>query len=513
MMTKILIVDDEDFIRKGMIYTIPWEDNGFTVFEAANGQEAFEVSLQQRPDIVLADIQMPVMNGLELAEKLHSVLPNTKIIILTAFGSEENLLKAINFKVSAFLIKSACSEKILETVIRIRDETAAYNDQTEKLNHIQQIYTENQPLLKSSLLLRFIRKQISYTHFCRKYADLGGDTDMPSLSVGLMKVNFDDENYILGQLLFYFADFNPICFFDDQKNVILILNTAKKELTPQMFEQLLPSIQPILFGNFITIMNSITSFTFLPMAYKILNQTLDNCFWSKSAYRIIEPTREIAINDPNIPYNHESQIIRSIINRDQHQFMASLSSYYHYMEQNMVLRSVFLESVMHILVVISSIQNTDLEFDKMKEFIWALETPQEIMEQLRTLAFPEPSRNCTKAVSDAISYMKGHFTEDLHLEDVANAVFLSPGYLCRIFKRETTHSFTEYLHILRIEKAKELIEKTDYKYYEIAEKVGYKNYKYFSAYFNKIAGCSAKNYYMEHIKKSGDNSYSDHSPQ
>ena len=109
--------------------------------------------------------------------------------------------------------------------------------------------------------------------------------------------------------------------------------------------------------------------------------------------------------------------------------------------------------------------------------------------------------------------MKEHFTEDLHLEDVANAVFLSPGYLCRIFKRETTHSFTEYLHILRIEKAKELIEKTDYKYYEIAEKVGYKNYKYFSAYFNKIAGCSAKNYYMEHIKKSGDNSYSDHSPQ
>lgn len=503
-MTKILIVDDEDFIRKGMIYTIPWEENGFSVIEASNGQEAFEASLQHRPDIVLADIQMPVMNGLELAEKLHLVLPNTKIIILTAFGNEENLINAINFKVSAFLIKSACSEKILETVIRIRDETAAYNDQTKKLNHIQQIYTENQPLLKSSLLLRFLHKQISYDHFCRKYTDLGGDVNTLPLSVGMFKVNFDDENYILGQLLFYFVYFTPICFFDEQKNVILILNTSKKELTPQIFEQILPSIQPILFGNFITIMNSITSFTFLPMAYEILNQTLENCFWSKSPYQMIEPTREIAVNDPNIPYHHESQIIKSIMNRDQHQFIAALSSYFQYMEKNLVLRSVFLESVMHILVVIDSIQNTDLEFDKMKDFIWALETPQEILEQLRTLAFPEPTKNCTKVVSDAISYMKEHFTEDLHLEDVANAVYLSPGYLCRIFKRETEHSFIEYLHLLRIEKAKELIERTDYKYYEIAELVGYKNYKYFSAYFNKIAGCSAKFYNTEHLKN-GEN--------
>lgn len=349
-MTKILIVDDEDFIRKGMIYTIPWEENGFSVIEASNGQEAFEASLQHRPDIVLADIQMPVMNGLELAEKLHLVLPNTKIIILTAFGNEENLINAINFKVSAFLIKSACSEKILETVIRIRDETAAYNDQTKKLNHIQQIYTENQPLLKSSLLLRFLHKQISYDHFCRKYTDLGGDVNTLPLSVGMFKVNFDDENYILGQLLFYFVDFTPICFFDEQKNVILILNTSKKKLTPQIFEQILPSIQPILFGNFITIMNSITSFTFLPMAYEILNQTLENCFWSKSPYQMNEPTREIAVNDPNIPYHHESQIIKSIMNRDQHQFIAALSSYFQYMEKNLVLRSVFLESVMHILV-------------------------------------------------------------------------------------------------------------------------------------------------------------------
>ena len=73
--------------------------------------------------------------------------------------------------------------------------------------------------------------------------------------------------------------------------------------------------------------------------------------------------------------------------------------------------------------------------------------------------------------------MKAHFSGDLYLDDVAKAVFLSPGYLCRIFKSETGYSFKEYLHKLRIEKAQQLILDTDYKYYEIAEMVGYKNYK------------------------------------
>jgi len=78
-MIKLLIVDDEDFIRQGMHYAIPWEDYDMEVAgEAGNGADALELALRLRPDIVLADIQMPLMNGLELARKLNELLPDNR---------------------------------------------------------------------------------------------------------------------------------------------------------------------------------------------------------------------------------------------------------------------------------------------------------------------------------------------------------------------------------------------------------------------------------------------------
>ena len=81
---KILLVDDEDFIRKGMLYTIPWEDHDLEVTEAENGKEALDIALRIHPDIILTDISMPVMDGFELTRKINQLLPDTHVIILTA---------------------------------------------------------------------------------------------------------------------------------------------------------------------------------------------------------------------------------------------------------------------------------------------------------------------------------------------------------------------------------------------------------------------------------------------
>lgn len=121
-MTKLLLVDDEDFIRQGMRYAIPWEDYDIEVTEASNGQEALDIALRIKPDIVLTDIQMPVMNGLELAKQLQTALPDTHVIILTAYGNTDNLIHAIDVKVSGFIVKSADSQKILDSVLKEQKE-------------------------------------------------------------------------------------------------------------------------------------------------------------------------------------------------------------------------------------------------------------------------------------------------------------------------------------------------------------------------------------------------------
>ena len=118
-MIKLLIADDEPFIRKGIRTAIAWQEHNIEVVgEASNGKDALQLALQLEPDIILADIQMPVLTGLELAKQVHILLPQTRVIILSAYGSTENLTSAIETKVSRFVLKNASCSDILDNVDR-----------------------------------------------------------------------------------------------------------------------------------------------------------------------------------------------------------------------------------------------------------------------------------------------------------------------------------------------------------------------------------------------------------
>ena len=125
---KILIADDDEIIRKTFIEKIPWEENGYEVVGAAqNGQQAYEMALYTCPDIVLTDIEMPLMSGLELAEKLGEVLENCRIIFLTAYDSFDYAREALRLHACEYILKNSQEEEILKAVaqaageIRIRD--------------------------------------------------------------------------------------------------------------------------------------------------------------------------------------------------------------------------------------------------------------------------------------------------------------------------------------------------------------------------------------------------------
>ena len=148
-----------------------------------------------------------------------------------------------------------------------------------------------------------------------------------------------------------------------------------------------------------------------------------------------------------------------------------------------------------LLLLITAAVPSDTDINELISQVCELETPEEMTEALKSLILsPGSPDSQNPQIAAALNYINENYEKDLRLEDVSRQVYLSVGYLSRIFKTETGYSFKEWLHRVRIEKAKELIAHTDLKYYEIAEKVGYKDYKYFSAYFNKLCGCSAKEY-------------------
>ena len=105
-MTSVMIVDDEKYVRQGIINETDWDLIGCEVVaEAPNGEVAYELAIKHRPDLVISDIKMPKMNGIELAEKIHERFPNTKIIFLTAYNEFEYARAAIKLGVSDYLLK------------------------------------------------------------------------------------------------------------------------------------------------------------------------------------------------------------------------------------------------------------------------------------------------------------------------------------------------------------------------------------------------------------------------
>lgn len=105
------------------------------------------------------------------------------------------------------------------------------------------------------------------------------------------------------------------------------------------------------------------------------------------------------------------------------------------------------------------------------------------------------SRECKKIVAKAISFVQENYQNKISIENVIKSLYVSPNYFSKIFKTETGLNFIDYLNRYRIEKAKQMMTCPDLKIYEIAEKVGYQNYKYFNYIFNKYIGCSPQKYY------------------
>lgn len=500
-MLKILIVDDEDYIRQGMRYTIPWEDYGMEITaEASNGAEALKLAIQLKPDIVLADIQMPVMDGLKLTSELGALMPETKVIILTAYGNTENLTNAIDVKVSAFLLKSADSQKILETVLNVKKEIETEREQSQKVEQLKNIYDENRHLIKATLLSRFLQKQISFSDFSKKTEKIELDITGSSFALLLIKCNYDNEKLAVGSFIHTFHDYQPFSFFMKDHLAVLILKTHLHPLNRKEMEELLPGILPLTFGNCIVVMNRIPAYEDFPVIYPILLQALEHCFWNTAAsYTLLSPAERIVTESALNTYPLESDLIGHIIAQNVSAINASLQNYYTYMSHRKVSRQLFIDSIRRLVVLISAVSEEDIDIYKINELIDEMETPGEIIDLIASLAVPSSNPGTSHSqINAALRYISEHYTEEVYLEEVAKAVYLSVGYLSRIFKGETGCSFKEYIHKLRILKAQQLVRQTNLKYYEIAEKVGYKNYKYFSSYFNKITGCSAKEYRMLH---------------
>ncbi len=115
-MTKILIVDDQILFREGLRTLLTVQDDFDVVGEANNGEEAVRLAMQLRPDVILMDLRMPILDGVKATERLHSLYPDIRVIVLTTFDDDEFIFDGLRAGALGYLLKDVSSEKLFEAV-------------------------------------------------------------------------------------------------------------------------------------------------------------------------------------------------------------------------------------------------------------------------------------------------------------------------------------------------------------------------------------------------------------
>ena len=158
---KVFLVEDEMVIRNGIVKSINWEKEGYRlVGEASDGELAYPMILKEKPDILLTDIKMPFMDGLELSRLVKQELPNTKILIFSGYDEFEYAKEAIRIGVTEYLLKPVSSEQLLEVMRRISKQIEQDREEREMLRQYQEDMKENVERERQNFFSHVIRGEV-----------------------------------------------------------------------------------------------------------------------------------------------------------------------------------------------------------------------------------------------------------------------------------------------------------------------------------------------------------------
>lgn len=529
---KVIIADDEEELRNGIIRKIDWFGNGFEVVGSAeNGQEAYELCEKYRPDLVITDIKMPFMTGLELGEKLYNKMPHTKVVIFSGFDDFEYAQRAIKISAYEYILKPVDSVKLTELLKKIKEQLDNEFFEKRNIELLRESYKKSLPILQQQFLTRLIEGRVDKD----KVMDLAIQYELELWSnfwcVSVVHAEFNSDT----------STGEVITFKNDMELVPLSLQTIVDENLKNFcdFKSFLYNEEVVIIAkfdrenqimDFIDEMQKIcrTSKHFLEMSVSagigVVCNTItgikNSYNGAKTAldYRVIMGDKALYISDIEPDFSKQLQFdeddarillnaiklegsesiknaVMSIINKFK-DYRVTKSQYQIYLTELLselfkIVRSYNLDS--------KEIFGKDFkgyfdlgDFESLDDLGgWIFEACYKI-----SLMIKRERMDSAKLLADRTKeFIKEHYMEsDLSVETLCNYLHVSPAYFSTIFKKETGVSFITYLTDLRMEEAIKLLNTTDDKTYIISSKVGYTEPNYFSYVFKKHFGVSPSKY-------------------
>lgn len=522
-MIRLMIVDDEVGIRDGLRRCIQWDLWEITIVgEAADGESAWQLALETQPDIVLTDIRMPRMDGIELSKRLKQRFPFIRIIMLTGYDDKKYLKAALDIGVKAFLVKPAGAEETIEAVLRQKNEILQEKKRREHNAKRDTLLEESLSVLQMHFINNLILQRTTNVKRILSKADsLGIPLGGPAFQIILLNCN-PSEQYVLKpqheqdvEHWHMIQCFNEMkkdypnvfcCALDIDEFLFLInLNDAKDSesiIVQGLCQKFLELYKQPKYVPQIGIGEAVDSIERIKDSYRSAQMALYRAVWNKEKYIFYGPDRSQQLRFFHQP--PEAQCIErdTILMITQSRFAEAseklrqlFGCYYAAYADFDLLREACKRILMYTDAALTN-ASEELKNEQLAASTDRALTADELLDLMLSKINGNPGvtvQNHSKIISKVTTYMKDHYMENISLQDLAKEVFLSPGHLSLTFRKETGMKINDWLNCLRIEQAKLLLA-DDIPITEIAEHVGFSSYKYFSMMFLKYANMSARNY-------------------
>lgn len=511
---KLLIVDDEQVEREGLEAILR---NGFpeiTIHIAKNGMKAVQMVHEQIPDLILMDIKMPGMNGLEAVEQISSDYPHIKFIMVTAYDMFEFARKALKLGVVDYLLKPSKASEIIETVgrvlIKIEEERSEQDERTLARETLQRMM----PIVESDVVTQLLYDHVHEVHLDEMLELLGGDMTREayvmliilgkSISLDLFYAELKEKMRQLqsGWVGAMSGHQIPLIVFREN-------GKSYRSGATSLVQQLL-SLQEKVPGTvcFAGIGNPYDSLDQIRLSYQeALISSADTSLAAKHRFymdlpALIErksdyPTRQL-----------EKQLLEYIRLGQWEQVRYSVMEMIQYYENYGASIVEAQQRGMEALWIISRVLlEVGVEMDK-PLFSFQAQDYRQLKSEIDLLLnkqFTYFTAHQDRLVPDVVQQIKQyiimHSQEDISLEMIAKKVDLSPYYISKVFKDQLGINYIDFLTECRIQKAKSLMSDPELSLKEITFEVGYNDPNYFSKVFKKSCGIAPTDYRKAMLSK------------
>ncbi|MEY8338555.1 response regulator [Lachnospiraceae bacterium 62-35] len=512
-MIKAILADDEDIIREGISSFIDWDSLGIKlVGQASNGVEARELIEVACPEIIITDVKMPRMSGIELLALAKEKQPDCIVIMISSYDQFEYAQQSLNLGAFAYILKPIDTDKLIALLKEAVEKIKKQSSQKQILDTYKDVLEQTQLEVLDNKLKAMVfggntegltEGEKDYLKKFQHFIVVSVHADKPvfheeaftkelekKLEKWISQQEAEIKRFRNQSRMTIFCilqkekkeiSYSRLCYIYGQYYREAVLGISMKadsvESLAEAYKQSMEAAEYRFFVEetviFYENVNQQMHFSFQDMPD--WSRQVRDCLKGKTEGKSQEEAvREIT--NRFLTYMYEKKpsgfMVRAAVSAILLELLHGLR------EQGGKPEDLFL-NVSDAFVSILNERNPALQVEKLYE---ALHSGAEYISRLEKL---KPN----SVVYKARRYIEGNYQNpNLRIDDVANHVFINPSYFSTIFSRECQISFGDYLTKIRMEKALQLLKTTNQKVYEIAEQVGYQNVSWFNVAFKKYTG-------------------------